>query len=407
MKSRSLGFTCPSGASARLRRDLGLIFSAALAIAALALALAAPARAQGDAMTEMARERFQEGVKYYDAKQYDKARAAFLQAYALKKHPAVLLNLAQSELRSGHEEAAARHFALFMRENPAATALEKQEAEKGLSAAKAKVGEFEVRVDADGADVFVDNQPEGRSPLPGPVYLAPGSHSIEARKAGKVATTSVNASAGQSSVATLSLGGGAAAVAPVPAPTPDGSEPPAETPPPGAEQPPGGEPEPSGVQFDSKKRESPLAWAKRKKNLPFVTAGIGGAGIAGGVVFALVSGSKFDNANSIRDQILLEAATNPDYLTSSPCAENPDGHYTAACQKYEDSKDGAEGMKTLSIVAFVLGGAALAGTTVWYVVDSKKIAPEQPPSGRAPTRRAAVAPLVAPNLAGVVVTGEL
>ena len=80
-------------------------------------------------MTEMARERFQEGVKYYDAKQYDKARAAFLQAYALKKHPAVLLNLAQSELRSSHEAEGARHFALFMRENPSATALEKQEAD--------------------------------------------------------------------------------------------------------------------------------------------------------------------------------------------------------------------------------------------------------------------------------------
>ncbi|HEY3236709.1 MAG TPA: hypothetical protein VGJ84_18470, partial [Polyangiaceae bacterium] len=36
--------------------------------------------AEEDASLEMARERFQEGVKFFDQKQYDKARAAFLQA---------------------------------------------------------------------------------------------------------------------------------------------------------------------------------------------------------------------------------------------------------------------------------------------------------------------------------------
>ena len=86
------------------------------------LANPSPVFAQDDATIQMARERFQEGVKYYDAKQYDKARAAFLQAYALKKHPAVLLNLAQSELRSGHEADAAKHFAQYLRENKEASA---------------------------------------------------------------------------------------------------------------------------------------------------------------------------------------------------------------------------------------------------------------------------------------------
>ena len=62
-----------------------------------------PAKAQEkDAVTEMARRRFQEGVKFFDQKKFEEARAAFLQAYALKHHPAVLLNLAQSEIRSGH-----------------------------------------------------------------------------------------------------------------------------------------------------------------------------------------------------------------------------------------------------------------------------------------------------------------
>ena len=77
--------------------------TALLVVVSQALVPVSPAHAQDeDAVTDMARRRFQEGVKFFDQKRYDEARAAFLQAYALKHHPAVLLNLAQSEIRSGH-----------------------------------------------------------------------------------------------------------------------------------------------------------------------------------------------------------------------------------------------------------------------------------------------------------------
>src|SRR5262245_44992949 len=99
---------------------------ATLLLAAAGLVVAAPsARAQDkDAGTEMARRRFQEGVKFFDQKRYEEARAAFLQAYALKHHPAVLLNLAQSEIRSGHPLEAARHFSAYLRESPNASGTE-------------------------------------------------------------------------------------------------------------------------------------------------------------------------------------------------------------------------------------------------------------------------------------------
>src|SRR6266498_5539201 len=89
-----------------------------------------------DAVTETARRRFQEGVKFFDQKRYEEARAAFLQAYALKHHPAVLLNLAQSEVRSGHPVEAAKHFAAFLREGSMATEAQRSDAEKGLAAAR-------------------------------------------------------------------------------------------------------------------------------------------------------------------------------------------------------------------------------------------------------------------------------
>ena len=90
---------------------------------------------EDDATVTMARRRFNEGVKYFDAGKYDLARAAFLQVYALKRHPAVLLNLAQSELRSGHVADAAGHFSAFLQQATDATDAEKHLAETGFQEA--------------------------------------------------------------------------------------------------------------------------------------------------------------------------------------------------------------------------------------------------------------------------------
>ena len=67
-----------------------------------------------DPTTAVARSRFKEGVDFYDKGQYEQARASFLQAYALKKHPAVLLNLAWSCLKSGHALEAEHYFKQFL-----------------------------------------------------------------------------------------------------------------------------------------------------------------------------------------------------------------------------------------------------------------------------------------------------
>ena len=59
--------------------------AALLLAASSALMGSSTARADDkDAVTEMARRRFQEGVKFFDQKRYEEARGAFLQAYALK-----------------------------------------------------------------------------------------------------------------------------------------------------------------------------------------------------------------------------------------------------------------------------------------------------------------------------------
>src|SRR5688572_1685364 len=112
------------------------------------------AHAQGDGETEVARQRFQEGVQHYDRKDYEKARLAFLQAYLLKPHPAVLLNLAQSELRAGRYAEAAENFSKYVRENP--TADQMSHAKAAFEEARDKVGEVSVEVNATGAIINVD-----------------------------------------------------------------------------------------------------------------------------------------------------------------------------------------------------------------------------------------------------------
>src|SRR5579862_8601780 len=86
-----------------------------LLLALAPAATAAPCWAQGadDATTTTARARFKEGVEFFDKGDFEQARAAFLQAYALKKHPAVLLNLAWSCLKSGHPLEAQKYFEQF------------------------------------------------------------------------------------------------------------------------------------------------------------------------------------------------------------------------------------------------------------------------------------------------------
>src|SRR5215472_1478251 len=128
------------------RRSPRIVAAALFLAMAPAVAGVRPAYAQQaeDPTLKAARARFQEGVDYYDKGQYENARAAFLQAYALRKHPAVLLNLAQSSLKSGHNLDAAKYFKQFLRESTSITASQRSDAEHGLADARKQLGRIEV-----------------------------------------------------------------------------------------------------------------------------------------------------------------------------------------------------------------------------------------------------------------------
>ena len=117
--------------------------AAALLLALAPMVSSPPVRAQGiaeDPTTAMARARFKEGVEFYDKGEFEQARASFLQAYALKRHPAVLLNLAWSCVKSGHALEADRYFKQFLSEGKDITDKQRADANDGLAQSRAKLG---------------------------------------------------------------------------------------------------------------------------------------------------------------------------------------------------------------------------------------------------------------------------
>lgn len=397
--------------------------------ALLAALPARVARAEDDATTGMARERFKEGVQYFDQKQYDKSRAAFLQAYALKRHPAVLLNLAQSELRSGHEADAAKHFSQYLREAKDATDSERQSAESGLTAAKAVVGEVSVSVDEEGAAIAVDGSSEGQSPLPGPVYLTPGSHTITAKKDSRDTAVQVNASAGQTTSVSLRFkkSGAPSAAAAAAEPSKEKEKTRDEKP-----------VEPAATESANEAAAAPPASGSERHRKPFFQwatsspiAMVGGAvavaGIGSGIGFALVSKHNYDNADSVASQIRTAVAEDAALLDAerkiNPAIEpfsadsagicgdthkqaqtaHP-GEYAYACKQYRDNVDSGDTFKTVSMVSWVVAGAAVAGTVIAYFVDGTESG--ESTSKKSSRATAAVVPFISGSERGLFLTGS-
>jgi hypothetical protein len=403
----------------------------ALLLAAAGFAVAAPpALAQEkDAVTEMARRRFQEGVKFFDQKKYEEARAAFLQAYALKHHPAVLLNLAQSEIRSGHPLEASRHFTAYLRESPASGA-ERGEAEKGLAAARTKLGRIHVAVPT-GAEVMVDGESVGQAPFSEPIDVLPGTHTVEGKLGTRTASSQVSVQVGKSASVTLNLEGGTAAtpvpVPPTTGPTPPTATPPAETP----EKPPAEGPKeatpPAGetVQVSTEGREPFFVWLGHNGvGIAGVAATLIGAGVGTG--FAIAANKASDNADTVASQIQAEAQR-IDVVSTSMCvdphkkvyeesiyADKP-GNMTAeqtrleevarienACNMLTNNIDVRKKDRTYATAGFVLAGVGLTTTLAAYFLTSGR---SSSTTSKGASVRFVTLPIVGPSQTGLAVIG--
>jgi hypothetical protein len=374
---------------------LGGLFFAAL------LCSSSPARADEDATTTAAaRERFKEGVTYFDQKQYEKARAAFVQAYALKKHPSVLLNLAHSELRSNHERDAAQHFAQYLREATDAAPDQREAAQTGLTSAKAAVCEVTVTTDTE-AEVLVDGASQGTAPLVGSLFLEPGAHTLQAKKGDRVVTQNVTAKAGETRDLKLKLAEAAPALAAKPAAQTQ-KEPTGDNP---GDAPPEAQAAPKG------KREPFLHWLLTKP------AGVvsGGATVllgGGAIGFSIASSMSYAEADDVAKQIDERAGiddvstqgicTDPEVVLG-PGREAEAAHFRDACAHRQDAVDRGDSYKTVATVVGIGSGVMAVTTVVLYFTTAER---ENAPAGAFARHQLAVVPWVSPGKGGLSISGR-
>jgi hypothetical protein len=362
-----------------------------------------------DAVTDEARRRFQEGVRYYDQRQYDKSRLAFLQAYALKPHPAVLLNLAQSELRAGRHADAAGNFAKYIRENPNAEAMD--HALAAFEEARKRVVEVNVAVNQPEAVITVDGQQVGKSPLPDPLYVDPGAHNIGAEREGARASNLLRAEAGQRLYVTLELKGVAA---PAPAAAAGAGA--------GVAAAAGGE------AADSESGQGFFEWLGDTPEA-VATITVGGLALGTSAILAAFANKRYNDANEVRDLIMrtLREDLTENRILGAPTPCGPGGiangmatfnsaipqtvqdrriaEYARACDAFTERSDSGDRLKIFSFVSLGVGVAATLATIVWYFTDTSS-GPPQPGTRRSKKLTSVLEggvlmPVIAPNTQGL------
>jgi len=329
-----------------------------VAIAPLAVPFSAAAQSE-DPTTKAARARFQEGVDFYDKAQFDNARAAFLQAYALKKHPAVLLNLAQSSLRSNRPLEASRYFQQFLRESTNLSAQQRDTANNGLNEARGKLGRVDVAAPP-GTEIAVDGERVGTTPLAEAVDVEPGTHVVKARLSdGKEEQQSVTVAAGQRT-STKFAAPAATVLAPVALP--------AATPPPPTEAPTTAAPtEPplgASVRPDAPHRG---LFAPPRSMAPVwigLGAGVVGAGVA--VTFFILKQQAQDNATSVETEIIKEGGGR------GTCASNGPARFSVACKVLAENNAAVNTDATVANIGIAVGAVGLATAVGWYLFAPKE-----------------------------------
>ncbi len=126
---------------------------------------------------------FAQGQKLYAERQYAAAVEKFEAAYRLKPHPAVTFNIARSYEALGDLPRALRSYRAYLAAQPHAA--DRDQVERTIAQLEQRAGSAKVALittEPPGAEVSVDGKPRGASPAT--VELAPGSHSVTARRPG-------------------------------------------------------------------------------------------------------------------------------------------------------------------------------------------------------------------------------
>jgi hypothetical protein len=327
-----------------------------------------PAAAPGEtsAMTEKARELYNQGLTALNKGHVAEAHASFLAAWSLKKHSQIAGNLGAAEMQLGRYREAAEHLSYYLREAPKTKEKERQSALSLLTEARKHVGSIRITVEPAGADVFVDGAPVGKAPLEHEVFVDPGKRTVEARLDGYTSAKEVIATpAGAWHDVPLRLvkiepRGNVATGAGVAAP--NGSAIPR-----------------FGAEAESRERGP-------SKGVIIGGAAASGALVVAGIVFAAVSNGHAADEAELREALVLEGVREPCLMAA----------YVKRCEEHRSSLAATETFGNLAIWSFIAGGVLGAGTAIYALATPRPKLPS----------RVAIAPLMASRGGGLVISGR-
>jgi hypothetical protein len=290
------------------------------------LSLAAALTAAGPAHAETEAERlFQEGKELAAKGDLAGAADAYGRSFALQPAVDTACNLGSAEVELARWAEAATHLAYCARVLPnTAEADKKQRVAERLAKAREHVAAVTVTT-VDGAKVVVDGVARGQAPLADPLFLAPGSHALEAQLPEHApAKATVEAKEGTNDTVSL--------------------------------------------------QPAPLARGAGFPRVPIAVAGgvLAGGTLAAGLGLFFAAQGKLDEAASLRATIAPGA-----------CANGGGG---APCVSLRGLASDADSLSNASTALFVASGLLAAATVVTLVLPSPAPAPTAARWRRAPPR---------------------
>ena len=340
---------------------------AAWAVASL-LAIRAAAQAPAEnTVQELARTAWKEGAAAFAKADYEGARAAFERAFALTHELKTLQSLGEAELRSGHVVEAARHLSQFLHP-PIGSEAQRDLASRSLEKAMAQVVQVDIDVSAADAEVWMDDETIGPSPIGASQFVAAGvSHVLKARKDALLATETFQAAAGEKRKIVLALGPAA----------PAGALPAAG---PGAPLSSGAAGAPADAPARGDASASSGSAASRARTIVLIGgATLSGVALGVGVIFGIKTVHDGQNADAYRGALPFN--TNP-----SPCVDTASSQDATNCAKLRDALGTQSTDRSIAVGALVSGGVLGAAT-----VATALLWPRRP--GAAAARSVSVAPL--------------
>jgi hypothetical protein len=173
--------------------------------------------------TREAGKHFDHGVVLYGEADYPGALAEFKRAYALAPNSAVLFNIGEAQFQLQDYSGALGSFTHYLVEAPPG-ASHRADVEADIEVLRTRVGHLTIVTVPPGADVSVDEQPAGKTPLDERVLVSVGHRKVTAAFPGSPPVTRyVDVAADDDIAVTLQA-------YPAPAPPPSTFAPPSEAP---------------------------------------------------------------------------------------------------------------------------------------------------------------------------------